>query len=43
MVEKIENSSLNDDDVDELAKFFDLLQKFDAQDKRENREKQERE
>lgn len=36
---KIENSSLNNDDIDELAKLFDLLQKFDLQDKREEIDK----
>lgn len=33
------NNNLDGNDIEELSKFFDLLQKFDIQDKKEGIEK----
>ena len=39
MATKIKNNILDKNDIEELAKFFDLLQKFDVQDKKMEAEK----
>lgn len=35
-------SELDDDDLNELAKFFDLLHKFDVQDKKAEAEREDK-
>ena len=35
----IKKNTLDSNDIEELAKFFDLLQKFDVQDKKREAEK----
>jgi hypothetical protein len=42
MATKIKNNILDKNDIEELAKFFDLLQKFDVQDKKAETEREDK-